>query len=169
MFLLPSKWKHVVVGRTTASVEVERKNIADVDCKFLRQHRTKKIFYLKKILSANVCKRNCAMSAEKYQLGLYTDQCRQLYFLCNPWIIFGWCLIGNVRSASSGDASFLNLHRWSFLIQRQLAFFPISIGESSFFPRWANTVVAEQLKTCRCRSNHNFNWGQTKKPSRRRL
>ena len=69
---------------------------------------------LKKYYRPMFVKKNCAMSAEKYQSGLYTDRCRLLYFLCNPWIIFGWCLIGNVRSASSGDASFLNLHRWSF-------------------------------------------------------
>ena len=70
---------------------------------------------IKKILSASVCKQNCTMSAEKYQSRLYNDRCRLLSFLFNPWIIFGWCLLGKVRSASSGDDSFLNIDRSSFL------------------------------------------------------
>jgi len=36
-------------------------------------------------------------------------------FLFNPPIIFGRCLLGNVRSASSDDSSFLDLDRSSFL------------------------------------------------------
>ena len=42
MFSFPSKRKHAGVGRNTASVELERKNLADLHCKFLRQHHTKK-------------------------------------------------------------------------------------------------------------------------------
>ena len=42
MFSLPSKWKHAGVGQNTTSVELERKNLADLHCKFWRQHRTKK-------------------------------------------------------------------------------------------------------------------------------
>ena len=40
---MPSKRKHAGVGRNTTSVVVERKNLADLHCKFLRQHRTKKV------------------------------------------------------------------------------------------------------------------------------
>jgi len=43
MFSLPSKWKHVGVGRNTTSVVLERKNLADLHCKFLWQHRTKEL------------------------------------------------------------------------------------------------------------------------------
>ena len=42
VFSMPSKWKHAGVGRNTTSVELERKNLGDLRCKFLRQHRTKK-------------------------------------------------------------------------------------------------------------------------------
>ena len=56
-------------------------------------------------------KKYCAMSSEKYQSRLHNDRCRVLYFLFNPWQIFGWCLLGNVRSSSSGDASFLKIDR----------------------------------------------------------
>ena len=72
----------------------------------------------------------------------------------------------------------IDVIRWCFFFKprslifprrRRLAFFSISIGESSFFPRWANVFVAEKMKTCWCRSNHNFGWGRTKKPSRRTL
>ena len=58
MFCMPSKRKHAGVGRNTTSVELERKNLPDLHCKFLRQHRKKKsILYRKKILSASVCKK----------------------------------------------------------------------------------------------------------------
>ena len=42
MFCMPSKRKHAGVGRNTTSVKLERKNLANLHCKFLRQHRTKK-------------------------------------------------------------------------------------------------------------------------------
>ena len=42
MLSMPSKRKHAGVGRNTISVELERKNLADLHCKFLWQHRTKK-------------------------------------------------------------------------------------------------------------------------------
>ena len=42
MFSLPSKLKHAGVGRNATSVELERKNLADLHCKFLRLHHTKK-------------------------------------------------------------------------------------------------------------------------------
>ena len=118
MFSLPSKWKHAGVGRNTTSVPLERKNLADLRCKFLRRHNKKASSIVKETLSASVCKKkkkNCAMSAEKYQSRLYSGRCRPLCFLFNPWIIFGWCPLGNVRSAPSGEASFPNLDRSSFL------------------------------------------------------
>ena len=116
MFSLPSKWKHAGVGRNTTSVPLERKNLADLRCKFLRRHNKKASSIVKETLSASVCKKkkNCAMSAEKYQSRLYSGRCRPLCFLFNPWIIFGWCRLGNVRSASPGDFS-LGLHLLTFL------------------------------------------------------
>ena len=42
VFLLPGKWKHAGVGRNATSVELDRKNLAGLHRKFLRQHRTKK-------------------------------------------------------------------------------------------------------------------------------
>jgi len=41
LFGMPSKRKHGGVRRNTTSVKLERKNLADLHCKFLRQHRTK--------------------------------------------------------------------------------------------------------------------------------
>ena len=38
----------------------------------------------KRTLSASVCKRNCAMSAERYQSGPYNDRHRPLFILFNP-------------------------------------------------------------------------------------
>ena len=58
---------------------------------------------------------NSTMSIDKYQSGLFNDQCPLLFFLFNPPIIFGRCLFGNVRSWISGDYSFLDLDQSSFL------------------------------------------------------
>ena len=104
MFSMPRKLKHASVARNTTSVELEWKNLADQHYKFWRYTEQKSIIYNKKILSFSVCKKNCTMSAGKYESWLYNNRCRLLYFLFNPWIIFGWCLLGNVWSASSGDA-----------------------------------------------------------------
>ena len=116
MFSWQSKWEHAGVGRKTTSVELARKNLADLHWKFYRRHpKQQNILYRKEILTASVCKRNCAMSAEKYQSRLFNYRCRLLFFLFNPWIILGWYLLGNVRPESSGHASFSDLGRSSFL------------------------------------------------------
>ena len=116
MFSLPSKWKHAGVGRNTTSVEHERKNLADLRCKFLRRHNKKASSIVKETLSASVCKKKKLRNVGwKISVADLNGRCRLLYLLLNPWIIFGWCLLGNVRSASSGDASFLNLDRTCFL------------------------------------------------------
>ena len=123
------------VGRNTTSVQFARRNLAELHCKFFRQHRTKKTSSaVKKILSASVCKKNCAMSAGKYQSRLYNDRCRLLYFVLNPWIIYGWCLIGNVRSASPGDF-FVDLDRQTFLADVGYHFFRSVSGNHVFFCR----------------------------------
>ena len=67
--------------------------------------------------------KNCSMTAEKYQLGLFHDQCRLLSLQFNLWTKFAWCRLGNVRSASSCEASFLDLDRSSFLTDDDCHFF----------------------------------------------
>jgi len=96
------------------------------------------------------------MSAEKYQLGLFNYRCWLLFFLFHPWIILGRCRFGNVRSESSGHASFWDLDLSSFPGRRRLAFFSINIGESCFLPRWANVFVADEMRACQCRPKHNL-------------
>ena len=68
-------------------------------------------------------KKICAMSAEKYQSGLFHDRCRLLFFLFNPRMKFEWWRLGNVRSALSGETSFLDLDRLSFLADVDCHFF----------------------------------------------
>ena len=63
------------------------------------------------------------MSAERYQSGPYKDRHWPLFILFNPWITIGWCRLGNVRSASSGEASILDLDRSSFLADADCHFF----------------------------------------------
>ena len=96
MFSFPKKkWIYSGVGRNTTSVELVRKNLADLHWKYYRRHQEQNFLYRKKILPASVCEKDCAMSAEQYQSRLHNDRCRALYFLWNPLIIFGWCLLGN--------------------------------------------------------------------------
>ena len=57
MFSFPSKRKHAGVGRNTTSVQLERKNLADLPCKFLRRHNKKASSIVKETLSASVCKK----------------------------------------------------------------------------------------------------------------
>ena len=57
MFSFPSKRKHAGVGRNTTSVPLERKNLADLRCKFLRRHNKKASTIVKETLSASVCKK----------------------------------------------------------------------------------------------------------------
>ena len=94
--------------------------------------------------------KNCAMSAEKYQSGLFHDRCQLLSFLFNPWITIGWCRLGNVRSAPSGEASFLDLDRSSFLADADCHFFrSISVNHafcqggltSSWLMKWDHASV----------------------------
>ena len=74
MLSWPNKWEHASCGRNKTSVELALKNLTDLHCKFIMQHQNKKSFStVKKPLSASESfKKNCAMSAEKYQSGLFT-------------------------------------------------------------------------------------------------
>ena len=87
--------------------------------------------------------KNCAMSAEKYQSRLFHDRCRLLSFLFNPLMKYAWCRKGNVRSASCGDASFLDLDQSSFLADVDCHFFRSISVKNIFLPRWANVFLAE--------------------------
>jgi len=131
MFSWPNNWEHAISGRNKMSVELAQKNLADLHCKFLMQHQNKKTSSAikKHCLPASVFKKNCAMSAEKYQSRLFRDRCRLLSFQFIPWTKFAWCRWGNVRSASSDDASFLDPDRSSFLADADCHFFFINIGE----------------------------------------
>ena len=136
MFSWPNKWEHASFGRNETSVELARKNLADLHCKFFMQHRNKKTSpaVRKNIIGqrAFFLKKNCAMSAEKYQSGPFHDRCRLLSFLFNPWMKFAWCRLGNVWSAWSGDASFLDLDRSSVHADVRYHFFR-SISVNNFF------------------------------------
>ena len=136
MFSWPNKWEHAGFSRNETSVELARKNLADLHCKFFKQHRNKKTSpaVRKKIIGqrAFFLKKIWAMSAEKYQSGPFHDRCRLLSFLFNPWMKFAWCRSGNVWSAASGDASFLDLDRSSLNADVSYHFFR-SISVNNIF------------------------------------
>jgi len=146
MFSWPNKWEHASFGLNKRSVELPQKNLADLHCKFFMQHQNKKTSYtIKKTLSASerFLKKNCAMSAEKYQSGLFHDRCRLLSFLFNPWTKFAWCRLWNFRSASFCEASFLDLDQSWFLADVDCLFFRSISMNNIFLPRWANVFQAE--------------------------
>ena len=62
---------------------------------------------------ASVFKKKLRNVNWKISVGLLHDRCRLLSFLFSPWMKFARCRLGNVWSASSGDASFLDLDRSS--------------------------------------------------------
>ena len=75
MFSWPNKSEHASFGRNETSVELARKNLADLHCKFFMQHQNKKTSSAvkKNIIGQRAfLKRNCAMSTEKYQSGYFT-------------------------------------------------------------------------------------------------
>ena len=113
MFFYPSKWEHASVGRNTDSVELARKNKAGLHCKFCRRHRTTKPPLPKKKYYRPAFGNEIPQCRQKnISWGDLTTNVRCCLFLFNPPIIFGRCLLGNVRSASSGDSSVVDLD-WS--------------------------------------------------------
>ena len=146
MFSWPNKWEHASFGRNKTSVELAQKNLADVHCKFFMQHQNKKTSSaVKEQLSTgeSFSKKNCSMSAEKNQSELFHDRCRLLSFQFNPWTKFAWCRFGKVRSASSCEASFLDLDRSCFLADVDCHFFRSILVSNIFLPRWAKVFLAE--------------------------
>ena len=87
MFSWPNKWEHASFGQNKTSVELAQKNQTDLHRKFFMQHQNHKTSStVKKTI---ICQRaflnkNCTMSAEKYQSGLFHDYCRLLSFLFIP-------------------------------------------------------------------------------------
>ena len=82
MFSWPNKSEHASFGRNETSVELARKNLADLHCKFFMQHRNKKTSpaVRKNIIGqrAFFFLKNCAMSAEEYQSWPFHDRCQCL-------------------------------------------------------------------------------------------
>ena len=130
IFSLPIKWKHAGVGRNTTSVELERKNLADLHCKYLPQHRTKKHHLpLKNIIGQRLSKnlRNVgwkisvvALQRPISSIVLCIQSLNNIWMMsirkCSNRVI-RWCFFFKPRSVI-------------FPSRRRLVFFPISIGES---------------------------------------
>ena len=146
MFSWPNKWEHASFGRNKISVELARKNLADLHCTFFMQHQNKKTSSAikKSIVGLQAfSKKKCAMSAEIYQSGLFHDRCRLFSFQFNPWTKFAWCRLRNVRSAPSDDASFLDPDLLSFLADVDCHFFLSISVNNIFLPSWVNVFLAE--------------------------
>jgi len=137
MFSWPNKWEHASFGPNKRSVDLAQKNLDDLRCKYFMQHQKQENFLYrkKKPLSAsesfskkllNVCWKN--------QSGLFHDRCRLLSFQFNPWTKFAWYQLGKVRSASSCEASILDLDRSCFLADVDCHLFrSISVNNIFFF------------------------------------
>jgi len=83
--------------------------------------------------------------------------------LFNPFIIFGWCRLGNVRLASSGD-SFRDTAtgNLSWPMSARIVFYP-SLSRIFFsLPRSAIFFFASSISAGQCRPKHNGGWVPTK-------
>jgi len=162
MFSSASKWKDAGVGRNTTSVAVERKNLADLNCKFFREHPTKKIPYSKKIFSASVCKKNAQCRLKNIYRGFTTTDVGYCIFYSIPdkyldevyeemfdrrhpvmFLIYK-SMIGHL-SWSTSASNFFDQYRWIMFFCRRLLMF----SSASQWKRW------------RCPRKHNFGWAQT--------
>ena len=100
MFSGPNKGEHASFGRNKTSVELNQKNLTDQHCTFFMQHQNKKTSSAVKkyiICQRAFLKRNCAMSAEKYQssyfttsTGIFFNQYRWKIFFCRDGLMFSW-------------------------------------------------------------------------------
>ena len=159
MFSWANKWKHASCGRNKKSVELVQKNLAELHCKFFMQHQNNKTSSAvkKNIICQQVfLKRNCVMSAEKYQSSYFT-------------IDVGWkisvgassrpmsaiefsiqslneiCMM-SVRKCSIGVMRWcflFNLDRSSFLADVDWHFFQSISVKNNFLSRRANVFMAE--------------------------
>ena len=132
MFSWPNKWEHVSFGRNKTSVELALKNLTDLHWKFFMQHQNKKSSSTVKknhYLPTRDFKKNCSMSAGKYQSGLLHDWCRLMSFFIQS--LNEICMM-SVRKCS------ISIILWSFFFRpqsvifpgrRRLSFFSINIGE----------------------------------------
>jgi len=146
MFSWPNKCEYASFGRNKTSVELVQKKPSrhtlyifyatpkqeNFQCRKKKHYRPANFF--KKIL------RNVGW---KISVGLLHDRCRLLSFRFNPLMKYAWCRQGNVRSASCGDASILDLDRSSFLADVDCQFFRSILTKNIFLPRWANVFLAE--------------------------
>ena len=138
MFSLPSKWEHAGVGRNTTSVPLERKNLADLRCKFLRRHNKKASSIVKETLSASVCKKKKKKLRNvgwKISVAALQRPMSAIVFsiqsLNNIWMMsIRKCAIGAIRWGF-----FSKPRSVIFPGRRRFALFSISAGESHFFFR----------------------------------
>ena len=146
MFSWANKWKHANFGRNKTSVELAQKSLTNLHCKFYLQHENKKTSStVKEPLSTgeSFSKKIAQCLLKNIRRGLLHDGCRLLSFQSNPWTKFAWCQLGKVRSASSCEASFLDLDRSCFLADVDCHFFRSISVNNIFFPRWSNVFLAE--------------------------
>jgi len=74
----------LVSVKTQPWLSSKEKTLPTYIVNFYGNTEQKSILYRKKLPSASVCKKNCAISAGKYQSRLYKDRCQLLYFIFNP-------------------------------------------------------------------------------------
>ena len=137
-FSWPNKWEHASFGRNKMSVELAKKNLADLHCTFFMQHQNKKTSsvvkkkniigqraFLKKIAQ---CRRKNIIRATSRPMSAIEFSIQSLNEIC----------MMSVRKSSIG------FMRWCFFFtprtvifpgRRRLAFFSINIGEKYYFAK----------------------------------
>ena len=120
-FSLPIQLPQSNIIRNATSVEFAQNTIGDHDGKLFERQWIRKLprwykkyYWPALVKNTNIAqcrprnKHSCAMiSGEVYpqiSVGCSLRSMSAIVFLFNPWIIFGWYRLGNVRLASFGDA-----------------------------------------------------------------
>ena len=146
MFSWPNKWEHASFGPNKRSVELAQRNLADLHCKFFMQHQNKKISSpVKKNLyrPASIIKKKLLNVCWKISVGATSRPMSAIEFSIQSVNKFAWCRLGKVRSASSCEASFLDLDRSCFLADVDCHFFRSISVNNIFLPWWANVFLIE--------------------------
>ena len=146
MLSLPNKWEHASFGRNKTSVELAQKNLAGLHCNFFYATPKQENFLCRKnkhYLPARVFLIKLLNVGWKISVKAISRPMSAIESSIQSWTKFAWCRLGNVRSASSCEASFLDLYRPSFLADVDCHYFRSISVKNIFLPRWTKFFLAE--------------------------
>jgi len=146
MFSWSNKWELASFGQNKTPVELAQKFLADLHCKFVMQHQNKKTSSAvkKHYLPASVLKKKLRNVGWKISsVRDISGPMSAIEFSIQSVNEISMMSVRNVRSASSCEASFIDLDRSCFLADVDYHFFLSISVNIIFLQRWANVFLAE--------------------------